>query len=250
MTATVTNGRTEVDVDIPVQVLVTDAETAIDQLGYAWTATAGTIVGSGRTVTWRLPKGAPTPVDVTITVAVTEPYQVLENGMLVTRQHRVEGITSPFRVHDSPTEVRTVAMDFLEMFADAGVPPSVCVQNFSDSCPGKAAEESDIEDVRKGRSVQDADLTFRSVNLNGLRTEAEVSIACRLESLVTAKIDASDPFMPGDRVVADGICDMTAIYQQGLWKLCTSHFAGQEVKISGTSTTGRRTTIAGALRGY
>jgi hypothetical protein len=137
--------RTEVETDVAVSVAVTDGETPVDTLTYQWTATAGTITGSGRSVSWRMAKGAATtPVNVTISVAVLEPYSVLENGVIVMRQHRVEASAAPFRVHDSDAEVRGLVLAFLAKFVNNNVSAAQAVSDFSDSCPGKQDELSDV----------------------------------------------------------------------------------------------------------
>ncbi len=243
--------RTEVETDVTVTATVTDAETAVDELGYIWTASVGTVSGTGRSVTWRQAKGAAmTPQMVTISLAVTEPYQTLENNVIVNRQHRVEGAAAPFRVHDSPAEVQAVSMLFLGDFANNNVSPVECVRNFSDSCPGKAAERGDIEGVRRGRLITSSTLTFQSAAFNLGFTTGSASVRCRFESTVIQKIDASDPFSPGDKVVADGVCNLTAIYEQGQWKLCTSSFTGSEVNAFGLDLAAPRRSIASALFGY
>ncbi len=243
--------RTEVDTDVTVTVTVTDAETNVDALGYVWTATAGTFAGTGRSVTWRLPRGAATtPQNITLSVAVTEPYQTLENGVIVNRQHRVESAAAPFRVHDSAAEVESLAMTFLRNFADNTVSPATCVKDFSDSCPGKEAEQADIEGVRRARFVTSSSLAFQSVAFNAARTQADASVDCRFDSTVIQKIDANDPYGPGDRVTADGECELGVIYEAGLWKLCTSSFDGDEVKLPSLAAERPRRGIARALFGY
>lgn len=250
--------RTEVDTDVAVTVAVTDAETAVDALTYTWTASAGTITGTGRAVTWRLAKGAATtPQTVTISVVVQEPYQALENNVTVTKQHRVEASAAPFLVHDSTSEAGAVGMKFLGNFANNNVPPEVCVADFSDACPdkgGKEQERLDIARVRSGRLVEKATLVLASVSLDGARTAGTVKVACRFESLVTMKLDAGDPYDPGDRVYAEGECTMSVIYDAGAWKLCSSSIssAGELPLAAGHTAAepGRRMTVARAIIGY
>jgi hypothetical protein len=243
--------RTEVDTNVTVTATVTDAETPVDALNFVWTATVGTITGTGRNVAWRLPKGAAaTPQDVTIAVAILEPYQTRENGVLINRLHRVEGAAAPFRVHDSPGEVEAISMGFLENFADNAASPEFCVKDFSDSCAGKEAELEQIEGVRRGRIVTDSTLALRSITFNGALTTADVEIDCRFDSTVIAKIDSNDPFSPGDSVVAEGLCVMQVIYENGLWKLCLSLFFGSELSAAGVEAVEPRRSVARALFGY
>ena len=244
--------RAEVDEDVTVTATVTDAETPVESLTYVWTSTAGTVSGAGRTVVWRLPKGqATTPQDVRVTVAVVEPYDVLENGVIVRREHRVEASSPAFRVHDSAAEVTALATKFLGLFSDNNASPETCVQDFADSCSGKAEEEQDIEGVRDSRFIEDADVTFRRVSVSGDRLSADATFDCRFESTVTAKLNPGDPFNPGDRVVAEGPCELNAVYQAGVWRLCTSRFFGPEEKAAlGVRPGARRArSIAAAVLG-
>jgi hypothetical protein len=246
------SSRAEVDENVTVTAMVTDAETPVDSLTYVWTSTAGTVTGSGRSAVWRLPKGqAPTPQDVRVSVAVLEPYDALENGVIVRREHRVEATSPAFRVHDSPAEVAALALKFLGLFVDNDASPEVCVQDFADSCSGKAEEEENIERVRSGRRIEQSRVEVRRVSVSADLISADATLDCRFDSLVTAKLDADDPFSPGDHVVADGACELGAVYAGGVWRLCTSRFFGDEEKTAfGVATRPRRVrSIAGALLG-
>jgi hypothetical protein len=243
--------RTEVNTDVTLTAAVSDAETPVDTLTYTWTASVGTIAGAGRSVTWRLARGAAaTPQNVTIMVAVSEPFQTLENGVLINRQHRIEATAAPFRVHDSPAEAQGVSLEFLRNFSDNSTTPQFCVKDFSDACPGKNAEIGDIERVRRGRFITNSVLTLQSATFNTGLTGGTVQIGCRFDSTVVQKIDAQDPYFPGDKVSAEGTCTLTLVYEAGLWKLCASTASAPEVKVPGLQMVAPRRTVASMLFGY
>jgi polyisoprenoid-binding protein YceI len=94
---------------VDVTATVTDAETAVEQLTYQWTATAGTFGGTGRQVTWTAPDSAATPSSVTITLRVIETY-----GSSLS--HQVTS-TQTVALHDSSKEVGDMAVRFLTEFS-------------------------------------------------------------------------------------------------------------------------------------
>ena len=55
------------------------------------------------------------------------------------------------RLHNSVAEVGALALEFLEEFANSAIPAETTVRNFSNSCPGKAAE---LKDVTKNRATR------------------------------------------------------------------------------------------------
>src|SRR5262245_43739051 len=68
--------RVEAGGDVQLTATVTDAETPVSQLVYAWSASpiTGSFTGTGSTVTWHAPASAMTPTVVTFTVVVTESF--------------------------------------------------------------------------------------------------------------------------------------------------------------------------------
>jgi hypothetical protein len=233
--------RAEVDTDIAITAAVTDAESAVTALTFEWTTTAGTVTGSGASAVWRLATGAAmTPVEARVTVVVREGYDALDNGVIVRREHRVEMTSAPFRVHDSRAEIAALATTFLQRFADNRVTPAMCVEDFLASCGGRDAELEDIEGVRRGRDIRAATIGTPVVSLAPGANTADAEVPCRFESIVIEKIDANDPFLPGDRVEADARCHLTARFEQNRWWLCDSSADGDEIKI-GAATRNRRT---------
>ena len=94
---------------VDVSATVTDAETAVEQLTYQWTASVGTFNGTGRQVTWTAPDSASTPSTVTITLRVVENYGA---GL----SHQVTA-TQTVALHESSKEVGDMAVRFLTEFS-------------------------------------------------------------------------------------------------------------------------------------
>src|SRR5688572_31185098 len=101
---------------IPVSAKVRDDETALDQLIYTWTATAGTFTGTGASVTWQAPATAPaaveglTPATMTITLTITEKFG--HPGQPLSFEHSVSS-TADVALHDSAKEVGDMSRQFL-----------------------------------------------------------------------------------------------------------------------------------------
>jgi hypothetical protein len=211
--------RAEVDQDVTVTADVEDAETPVDQLKYGWSANVGSFTGDGRVVTWRLPKGTvQTPVDVTMTLVVTENYQdVDDSGKPITRQNIVSMDTpSPLHVNDSMAELTKMGTTFLvDYFGNSSVSPEACLVDFWDGCSGKAAELSDIQNNRNLYIQRVAKADLETINFfDSDKTSAEVWMACSF----TATDKSS-----GVTGTASGDCYLTAVYEQGRWWLCDSN---------------------------
>jgi hypothetical protein len=134
----------DVGQSIAVSAMVTDAETPSDQLEYHWSATLGTLTGSGRSVTWQAPAIASTPITVTITLRVVERYGV--DGIF---QHEVTG-TRAVSLHDSAREVGEMARRFLDEFSKPQTNKDWqdIMRDFSAArCPDPREVESEREDV-------------------------------------------------------------------------------------------------------
>ena len=123
---------------IAVSAKVRDDETAVDQLQYTWTATAGTFSGTGANVTWTAPSTVPaSPLGspgqaVTISLTVLERYGPAPPQF----EHRVTG-TATLSLHDSRNEVGEMAWQFLMDFSDSNIRDvSYIMRNFSRArCP-------------------------------------------------------------------------------------------------------------------
>lgn len=218
---TVSMTRVEVDTAVTVTADVTDAEKAPAELTYVWSASVGTFAGTGPSVTWLLPKdGASTPRDVVLTVTVVEPYQVIEGGQLVAREHRISRDAPAIRVHDSRHEIATMVRTFLvDYFGNISLSPDACLVDFSTNrslCPtGRDAEFNDIRDNRANYAeVSEVQVRVDSIEFNGERTYAWISAPCLFRSRKKN----------GEREAFAGNCELTAVYDVGRWWLCDSFF--------------------------
>jgi hypothetical protein len=224
--------RTEVDREIEITAVVEDAEKAPETLLYIWSATAGTFNGAGRTVSWRLPKGeVQTPVDVVISVTVVEPYQAVENNVIVNREHRITREATPLRVHDSAAEISRMAVHFLvDLFGDSSKSPDQCLVDFWPACPGTEAERKDIIENRQYRRITSVDATVKGVSFNGPRTGADVTASCTFRDIELSS---------GKPDETSGDCVFEAVYHDARWWLCSSRFFEGGSSVSRTTRTSR-----------
>jgi hypothetical protein len=223
----VSTERTEADTDVTVTAVVRDAETPVNQLTFNWSADIGAFAGSGPSVTWRVPKGGETPTNQALRLSVVETYGTATGGG-ARPQHSVAGTSPVVRVHDSPKELGELAMRFLTDFANSSVPADTAVREFSDTCQGKRDERNDIEDNRNDFEVLSSRLTLSNAQVMVPWSEGRMTVRCEFSS----RVKRCPPGSPSscrvgniDRV--EGDCNMTAIYEQQRWMLCTSTFAGR-----------------------
>ncbi len=210
--------RAEVDTDVPVTASVQDAETPIANLTFVWTANAGTFTGTGPSVTWRLPKGSvTTPIAVTISLEVIEHYQDTDpSGHLITRTNDVKASAAPIAVDDSPAEISNMAVTFLvTYFGDSSVSPAACLVDFSDNCPGKAAELGDIVANRATFIIHSAVAHVANIQFDAAMDFANIDAPCTFHD---RRLDN------GQMGTSDGQCLLTAVYENQRWWLCDSHY--------------------------
>ncbi len=235
ITAITAPTRAEVNDQVTVTATVEDDDVPVDQLQYAWSATAGPVTGSGATVTWQAPPSG-APVDCTLTLTVTKKLTVtLADGTTETRQTTASA-TTDVHVNDSYREVKDVSVQFLDDFANYSVSPETCVRNFSDSCAGKAAELCDIQTNRICYQIESGTFSPSSITFNTDKTFANISGACTFHSVIKAcqlpTCHDPDPNLPqhnanaGKTEIASGTCSLTATYENWNWRLCDSHFEG------------------------
>ncbi len=214
ITLLVTNqDHVEAGAEVDVTATVTDAETPVDQLQFAWSATPanGTFTGTGAKVRWRAPAGATSPSQFTLKVTVTETYK---SGSL--QKENVVSTTEKINYNDSPVEIGAVTQLFLTDFGTYSVTPEMCVRNFSDSCRGKADELGDItaNRARDGVKIMDATSTIGSIVFNASHTSADVVAPCTFR----------DRYNDGRVVSVVGNCLLGAVYENYKWLLCYSNF--------------------------
>jgi IPT/TIG domain len=231
---------------LTVTATVTNVETPPAALIYEWSSPMGTFVGAGATVSWRAPAALPaTPVDTMLTVTVVERYMEPDaQGLPVAREHRVTRATS-VRVHDSAAEIGAMAERFLTLFSMSSVPTSEVLSDFSPTCGGRAAEADDVNFNRCAFTItawtigQAGPTAFHFGGRCTLiakaqpRADACTLVPARWVSTVRpgAMICPSIGtriLVPGTVTTAEGLDQVTAVYENGRWRLCDSTFDGVE----------------------
>ena len=209
----------EVGEQIDVVATVTDAETQADHLIYQWSATSGELTGTGRTVKWRAPSGGQGSLVSSLSLTVFERYIAPDGGL---RENRVERSVT-VNVHDSPREVGEMAVLFLTDFSTTSTPPQTVIRNFSTRCSGRRDELNDVEDNRRNFIINRytigeprVSIAFGGVcSFRARAADACVRVPVRWE--VTERAT-------GRPNVAEGIDQVTAIYDRDRWYLCASDF--------------------------
>ena len=100
------------------------------------------------------------------------------------------------------------------------VPAAAAVQDFSDSCGGKAREFSDVANNRVNFHILSGSYTGISIDLNKDKTFADVRGVCVFHDI---PLDPSNPYY-GRREAVSGTCHLTSIYEDWKWLLCDSTF--------------------------
>jgi hypothetical protein len=129
----------------------------------------------------------------------------------------VQRTSASLSVHynDSHAETTTLALDFLRDYANTSVPADQVVRNFSDSCPGKAAELKNVQTNRRDYQMLGGDF---SVSLTGLyenRTVGEIVAPCTFRSVSKTT---------GRTETTAGTCALTTVYENWRWMLCDTRF--------------------------
>src|SRR4029079_18616742 len=87
--------------------------------------------------------------------------------------------TVDIHYNDSQNEVLRIGMRFLtELFPSVAVSAPEAVQDFSDSCPGKASELSDVANNRKNFRILSGTYTNVSVGFNTTKKSRDVRGGC------------------------------------------------------------------------
>jgi hypothetical protein len=224
---------------IAVIATVTDKETPVSQLAYAWTASVGTISGTGATVTWTAPATLTTsPTTVTLQLSVTETFT--ENG--ITHRQTTTSAVAIF-AHDSNKELLDMGEDFLRLFSQQ-VAPALVLHNFSQTCDGGNGYNDEYSDTVHNQ------VTFTQlptwvitrlppVTLNfggtcffgdppaGTDKSKHADACANLHAHWDARHDRdpSDPFY-GTTDHTNGIDQVTGVLENNQWRLCHSSFVG------------------------
>lgn len=211
---------------VTVSAKVHDDETPVDQLQFEWTASAGTFSGTGANVTWQAPASAATPIDVTITLKLTEKY-----GPLAAFQHDVSS-TAKVSLHDSVKEVGDMARQFLVDFSDSSIRDiDLIMRNFSRSkCPDPREVDSERNDVTNNRAnfkIVSSRIGAATVDVRFGGTcpfRGKQGDACAVVPSFWDSIDLRD----SSRGAVDGNDIVAAVYaaQDARWWLCASDYDG------------------------
>jgi hypothetical protein len=219
---------------ITVTAFVRDTETPISQLVFEWSSDAGTFSGAGPVVQWRAPSNASTPASATLTVTVIEKYQGADpTGLPVTKENRAT-MTTMVSVHDSQTEVGSLARQFLLDFSDSGIRDvAYILRNFvvSDRCPnGKENETNDVAFNRQHFVINASSIGNASVNIDfGGECPFRLRSADACAQIPADWTSTSLDDKTRARVI--GIDQVTGVYDSSRqrWGLCDSDFNGQNV---------------------
>jgi hypothetical protein len=213
---------------VDVSAVVRDSETAVDELTYAWSASAGTFTGTGRTVTWTAPDSAPTPASVAITLTVTERYG--RPGEAKNFSQQVTG-TQTIALHDSAGEIAAMAHRFLTEFSQpqANKNANDIMRDFKPSaCPQPGLVDAERDEVTRH-------YTFFTMNTYTIQNP-DVRIAFRAgcafrdrpgDACASTRVfwDSTDT-RTGGREIAQGIDYIAAAFSRtdNRWWLCSSDF--------------------------
>jgi hypothetical protein len=200
---------------VNVTAVVTDTETPPAQLTYEWTSSVGgTFSGNTASVMWTAPPSAVTPADITLTLRVTERYGT--NGT-----YRVER-TSTVNLHDSAKEVGDLARQFLLDFSNQ-LDPDFVMRNFSPNCPGTTDERGEVID-------QQARFTVLSYTVEAASTTVPFTGICPFRNRqgdacaqVPVRWEAREK-SSGNVGTTSGIDQVTAVLENGRWRLCASDY--------------------------
>lgn len=233
--------RAEVDDEVTVTAQVAPGEGA-GTLTYQWSATVGTVTGTGPTATWSLDGDTvKTPTNVVVSLTVVKPYQARVDGQIVNREHRVTEQAEPFRLHDSEAEVSTMVLHFLvDLFGDSRKSADQCLVDFWPDCPGTALEHADIEKNRKERRILNADAEIADISFNGTGTAGLVWADCTFEDEDRAT---------GVQETYTGDCRLDVVYHDARWWICSSTFEnGRQIKTVDPSLGPGSVTVSGYWR--
>jgi hypothetical protein len=206
--------------DVAVTAVVTDAETPVSQLAFAWTADVGTFTGSGPAVRWRAPAAAATPRAVTLTLKVTE---TLSGG--AGSQSSTGKVT--LTLHDSVKEIGDMSRQFLLDFSDSKLSPSYVVRDFWDGCPGKADELGDVTTNRKNFLILSS--TIGAANPVSVGFTAGCVVPNRPtrdgDGCAVVQCEWHDKELStGTLGTTKGPDYLTAVFRSNRWWLCNSDF--------------------------
>jgi hypothetical protein len=131
-------------------------------------------------------------------------------------------------VNDSTREITTLATTFIDDFLHSDRTPEFCVRNFSDSCPGKRSELTDIRNDRQqfvndpNRSSLEAG-TIAFYDSESSHRVVPPSQAAFADFRAVCHF-ASTNKATGTFGIVTGTCQLTNVYENWQWRQCDSHF--------------------------
>jgi len=214
---------------VPVSVEVTDAESNVNDFRYTWSATLGTISGTGRNVIWTAPATVNAPTAVTLNVEVVETYTAQGKS----RENRVTGSVT-LSLHDSVKEVSDLSRQFLVDFSNSDLPTDTVMRHFQPGCYGTDNETYDVNRNRQDYRIMswtvDAPVTtvsFGSVcpipTRNTVQGDACSRVHTDWRSMAVRDLDG---MARGQLAEAHGTDYISAFYyrDQKRWRLCDSQY--------------------------
>jgi hypothetical protein len=209
--------------EITVTATVQDPDTPADQLTYQWSATGGTLSGTGASVKWRAP-AALNGSNAKLTVKLT---LVVSDGTPVTGSADVS-------VHDSMKEIGDLARQFLLDFSDSNLKdPAYVVRNFSTSSRCIKERDSEYSDVQKNRDhyrIESSAIGSASVTVQfasqpcSFRPKTGDACATVPSLWNSLCLTTFSECTAGQRYTSDGTDYVAAVYEGTEWKLCSSDF--------------------------
>lgn len=219
---TTNSNRAEVNADIQVNAVVQDQETSPASLTYEWSATGGSFNGSSASVVWRAPSTVAMATHV-LTLTVIERYTSVDvDGRTQNRENRTTG-TVQVHLNNSSDELSKLALTFLDDFVHSERTPEFCVRNFSDNCPGKQDELSDIT-ANRAEFVNDPSRSSFSIRSISYNTPGSVATGATAATVLAPCNFAATRKSNGAFGIASGTCRLTGVYENWQWRLCESNF--------------------------
>lgn len=212
---TASSDRVEAGQPLQLAAAVTDGGFQPTQVSLAWSASPnnGTFSGTGTQQAWTAPVApAQTPDTYTLTLSATAKYKSAGQAEQYSPQSSVQ-----VHYNDSDREITALSLQFLKDFTTFSVSPEQCVRNFSDACQGKADELSDITNNRRLFHILGGTYSIQSITYDATKTYAHITAPCTFYDI---------PNATGVPETVQGICLLTATYQNWQWYLCISNFQG------------------------
>ena len=212
----------DLDERLNVSAAVSDAESPVSALKFAWSAQAGSFEGTGTSVIWIAPHQFSTPASVVLSLTVTETYATTDDQGLPVNRENTATATTTVRVHNSVKEVGDLATDFLIAFSRQ-LDPNDVMRNFTPSCSGTADERGDV--VKNQR-----DYTITAYTIGAPATSVEFTGTCSFRTRfgdACARVPVSwtnTIKATGDSGTVTGFDQVTAILENDQWRLCGSEW--------------------------